>query len=320
MRPEVRAWFERRTSAAADWSPDVLAEAKGARAVDVILPALNEEATVGAIVTAVRSLTAGPARLVDQVVVVDTHSRDATAERARAAGAVVVTGADGPAGFSLERGKGEAMWRGLAATSGDIVVFVDADLRSFTPAYVIGLLGPLLTDPDVHLVKAVYDRPLVTGDVRIAAGGGRVTEILARPLVNALWPQLTGVAQPLSGEYAARRSLLEALPMPCGYGVEIALLADTLRTVGLDGIAQVDLGEREHRHQDATQLARMSAEILDAALRRADPQRVVYRPPETPALPVFSHEGGRFGVQEHGIQTVERPPLLSVSGYSQARR
>lgn len=320
MRPEVRTWFERRTSAAPDWDPDALAAAKGSRTVDVILPALNEEATVGAIVAEVRSLTAGPAPLVDQVVVVDTHSRDATAEQARGAGAIVVTGSEGPPGFALERGKGEAMWRGLAATSGDFVVFVDADLRSFTPAYVVGLLGPLLTDPGVHLVKAVYDRPLVAGDLRIAAGGGRVTEILARPLLNALWPQLAGVAQPLSGEYAARRSLLEVLPMPCGYGVEIALLVDTLRLVGLDGIAQVDLGEREHRHQDATQLARMSAEILDAALRRADPQGVVYRSPESPDLPVFSHEGGRFGVQEHGVQTLERPPLISVPGYARDRQ
>ena len=244
--------------------------------------------------------------LVDDLVVVDTHSRDATAERARDAGARVITSSDILPDVPLERGKGEAMWRGLAATSSDLVVFIDADLRSFRPDYVTGLLGPLLLDDGVHLVKAVYDRPLVAGDIRIAAGGGRVTEILARPLINALWPALSGVAQPLSGEYAVRRSLIETLPMPCGYGIELGLLVDTFRAVGLDGIAQVDLGEREHRHQDATRLSRMSAQILHAALTRADPLA-------WSMTRVSGHLAGlqprrwAFAVREHDIQTMERP-------------
>ncbi|MFN8126484.1 MAG: glucosyl-3-phosphoglycerate synthase [Candidatus Nanopelagicales bacterium] len=313
MRPDVRAWFDRRTSAAHDWPLDRLLDLKAGRSVDVILPALDEAETVGPIVESVRTLVS--AGLVDDLVVVDTHSRDATAERARDAGARVVTSSDILPEVPLERGKGEAMWRGLAATTGDLVVFVDADLRSFRPDYVTGLLGPLLTDDGVHLVKAIYDRPLVAGDVRIAAGGGRVTEILARPLINALWPALSGVAQPLSGEYAVRRSLIEALPMPCGYGIEIGVLVDTFRSVGLDGIAQVDLGEREHRHQDATRLSRMSAQILHAALTRADPEGQVYRPAAAATLPGFSHEDGVFAVREHDIQTVERPPLLSLPEY-----
>ncbi|MEI2715747.1 MAG: glucosyl-3-phosphoglycerate synthase [Candidatus Nanopelagicales bacterium] len=320
MRPEVRSWFDRRTSSASHWPLDRLLTAKGDATVDVILPALNEEATVGEIVASVRgALMTSACPLVDDLVVVDTHSADATAERAAAAGARVVSSADILPGVALERGKGEAMWRGLAATSGDLVVFVDADLRSFTPHYITGLLGPLLLDDGVHLVKAVYDRPLVSGDVRIAAGGGRVTEILARPLINALWPDLSAVAQPLSGEYAARRTLLEALPMPCGYGIEIGLLVDTYRSVGLDGIAQVDLGEREHRHQDATLLARMSAQILHAALIRADRGGAVYAPAAISALPVFSHDDGTFDVQEKPIQTVERPPLLTVPEYRESR-
>ncbi len=320
MRSEVRSWFDRRTSAAADWPLADLVAAKGDQRIDVILPALNEESTVGDIVATVRrELMAPGAALVDDLVVVDTDSIDDTAQRAAEAGARVVSSRSVLASIPLERGKGEAMWRGLAATHGDLVVFVDADLRSFTADYVTGLLGPLLLDADVHLVKAVYDRPLVAGDVRIAAGGGRVTEILARPLINALWPDLSGVAQPLSGEYAMRRALLELLPMPCGYGVEIGLLVDTYRTVGLDGIAQVDLGEREHRHQDATRLSRMSAQILHAALTRRDPRATVYEPPSEPTLPVFSHEGGVFGVQEHDIQTCERPPLLSVPEYLEER-
>ena len=316
MRPEVRSWFDRRTSAASDWPIDRLLAAKGTTRIDVILPALNEEATVADIVAVVRrDLMSAEFPLVDDLVVVDTDSVDATAQRATHAGARVVSSRDVLPHIPLERGKGEAMWRGLAATSGDLVVFVDADLRSFTADYVTGLLGPLLLQDDVHLVKAVYDRPLVAGDIRIAAGGGRVTEILARPLINALWPDLAGVAQPLSGEYAMRRSLLETLPMPCGYGVEIGLLVDTYRKVGLAGIAQVDLGVREHRHQDATRLSRMSAQILHAALTRCDAGGVVYSPPAHPTQPEFSHEGGVFGVNEHAIQTCERPPLLTIPEY-----
>jgi glucosyl-3-phosphoglycerate synthase len=259
------------------------------------------------------------APLVDDLVVVDSGSSDGTARAAAAAGARVVSGGDVLPLVPGVRGKGEAMWRGLAATSGDLVVFIDADLRSFTRQYVSGLLGPLLLDDGVHLVKAVYDRPLVAGGLRIAAGGGRVTEIMARPLINALWPELAGVAQPLSGEYAARRDLLQRLPFPCGYGVEMGLLIDAYRTVGVDGIAQVDLGQREHHHQDATRLARMSAQILHAALVRADPAGAVYRAPASPRLPSFHHDPAGFSVADHEVQTLERPPLLSLPAYRAGR-
>lgn len=320
MRPAAREWFDRRTSSAADWTVERLLAVKGTTRIDVILPALDEEETVGDIVTMVRAqLMSDAVPLVDDLVVVDSQSVDRTADVAAAAGARVVPIGSVLPSIPVERGKGEAMWRGMAATRGDIVVFVDADLRSFTPDYITGLLGPLLLDDGVHLVKAVYDRPLVADGQRIAAGGGRVTEILARPLINALWPDLSGVAQPLSGEYAMRRSLLELLPMPCGYGVEVGLLVDAYRAVGLDGIAQVDLGEREHRHQDASRLSRMSAQILHAALTRCDPSHLVYLPVAEPTLPEFSHEGDHFGVTEHAIQTCERPPLLSIPDYVAAR-
>jgi len=325
MRPDAQDWFTRRTSTASDWPLASLIEAKDGRTIDVILPALNEASTIGAIVRTVRQLMAGGSEvdsgtpLIDGVVVVDGDSSDETAAEATAAGATVINTSDVLADLSVQPGKGESMWRGLAATTGDIVVFVDADLRSFTTDYLTGLLGPLLTDDGVHLVKAVYDRPLVTSEVRIAAGGGRVTELLARPLINALWPGLAAVAQPLSGEYAARRSLLELLSFPCGYGVEVGILVDTFRTVGLDGIAQVDLGEREHRHQDATQLSRMSAQILHAALIRADQQQLVYQPPVEPSLASFSHDGEVLEISEHKIQTLERPPLLSVPSYLQSQ-
>ena len=316
MQSEAQEWFAARTSAANDWPVADLLVAKQAQRVDVILPALNEAATVGQIVSEVRSRLMQPGRpLVDALVVVDSGSTDGTAEVADAAGAHVVSIDDVLPEIPARDGKGEAMWRGLAATSGDIVVFVDADLRSFTAEYIIGLLGPLLLIDEVQLVKAVYDRPLITEQTRIAAGGGRVTEIMARPLINALWPQLAGVAQPLSGEYAARRSLLESLAFPCGYGVDIGILVDTFERYGLAGIAQVDLGQRQHDHQDASQLSRMSAQVLHAALTRIDAAGKVYAAPELTTLPSFSHDEAGFGVSVNEVQTRERPPLRSLVSY-----
>ncbi len=316
MQAAASEWFARRTSAAADWPLSAVLATKGNRTVDVILPAQDEAATVGQIVTEVReSLMTPEAALVDNLVVVDSGSTDATAEVARAAGAHVVGAGDPLPNLPVRDGKGEAMWRGLAATDGDLVVFVDADLRSFSPEYVVSLLGPLLEDDEIQLVKAVYDRPLVVGETQIAAGGGRVTEIMARPLINALWPELAGVAQPLSGEYASRRDLLETLNFPCGYGVEIGLLVDTYRRFGLAGLAQVDLGERKHEHQDASRLSRMSAQILHAALIRVDSDGDIYPAPDPVILPAFSHEKDRFGVTLHELQTAERPPLNSIPEY-----
>ncbi|MAT60084.1 MAG: glucosyl-3-phosphoglycerate synthase [Micrococcales bacterium] len=316
MQAAASEWFARRTSTAADWPLSAVLATKGNRTVDVILPAQDEAATVGQIVTEVReSLMTPEAALVDNLVVVDSGSTDATAEVARAAGARVVGAGDPLPNLPVRDGKGEAMWRGLAATDGDLVVFVDADLRSFSPEYVVSLLGPLLENDEIQLVKAVYDRPLVVGETQIAAGGGRVTEIMARPLINALWPELAGVAQPLSGEYASRRDLLETLSFPCGYGVEIGLLVDTYRRFGLAGLAQVDLGERKHEHQDASRLSRMSAQILHAALIRVDSDGDIYPAPDPVILPAFSHEKDRFGVTLHELQTVERPPLNSIPEY-----
>lgn len=316
MQAAASEWFARRTSAAADWPLSAVLAAKGNRTVDVILPAQDEAATVGRIVAEVReSLMTPEAALVDNLVVVDSGSTDATAEVARAAGARVVGAGDPLPNLPVRDGKGEAMWRGLAATDGDLVVFVDADLRSFSPEYVVSLLGPLLEDDEIQLVKAVYDRPLVVGETQIAAGGGRVTEIMARPLINALWPELAGVAQPLSGEYASRRDLLETLNFPCGYGVEIGLLVDTYRRFGLAGLAQVDLGERKHEHQDASRLSRMSAQILHAALIRVDSDGNIYPAPDPVILPAFSHEKDKFGVTLHELQTAERPPLNSIPEY-----
>lgn len=323
MRPDVERWLHRRTSAAGDWDAADLLARKGASRVSVVLPALDEEETVGAIVAAVhRSLVraGGGNGLVDELVVVDSGSSDRTPAEAARAGARVVHRGEVLPGIPVLPGKGEVLWRSLAATSGDLLVFVDADLRSFHPSYVVGLLGPLLTDPSVALVKAVYDRPFRLGNDVLPAGGGRVTELVARPLVNLYWPELAGVVQPLAGEYAARRGLLERLPFPTGYGVELALLVDTLEVAGLDAIAQVDLGERHHRHQDDAGLGRMASEILQVAHARLERSgRLGRGRPLNPTLAQFGRDGEALTVTTHDVELVERPPIVTVEGYSPAR-
>ena len=311
MHPAARTWFTRRTTAASDWPRARVQAHKGDQRVTVIIPARDEESTVGAIVAAIRAeLMSGSTPLVDDLVVVDSDSSDATARVAREAGARVVATTEVLPDIPTVAGKGEAMWRGLAATEGDVVVFLDADLRSFTPDYVVALLGPILSEPGVHLVKACYDRPLVSDGGRRVMGGGRVTELVARPLLNLHWPELAGVAQPLAGEYAVRRELIESLPIPCGYGVEFALLVDTAEKLGLDAVAQVDLGERRHRHQEDQRLGLMAAEIWQVALDRLDAGNVVRRPGDSIAEFTYGPDG--VTMTDHVVDVLVRPPLAEV--------
>ena len=203
------------------------------------------------------------------------------------------------------------LWKALYVATGDILVYVDSDLTDFGEHYLVGLLGPLLTDESVLMVKAFYDRPLL--DVA-AAGGGRVTELMARPLLAALKPELAGVVQPLAGEYAARRSLLEALPFAAGYGVETALLLDTVAAHGLDAVAQVDLGQRTHGHQDTAALGRMAATILHTVLRRLAPDIPLWTD-----LTQFYREDGLAVPVDAQITWPDRPPIATVPAYRTRR-
>ncbi len=310
MLPQtVATWLASHTSAMADWQTDDLRRQPGRPSIAVILPALNEAATVGTIVTAIREAHSGPGGLVSEVVVIDSGSTDATANVAAAAGARVVSKKDVLTAIPVAAGKGEAMWRGVAATSADIVVFVDADLQSFTPDYITALVGPLLTDDRIQLVKAIYERPLVAGDHVVPAGGGRVTELVARPLLNQFWPELTGVVQPLAGEYAARRTLLESLPFPTGYGVEFALMVDTYEQHGLAALAQVDLGVRVHRHHNDQGLGVMAAEILATAIHRKPGGAV---PSNPTSLTQFERTGEGYLPHDRPLATDERPPLRTL--------
>jgi len=318
MRDDVAAWFARRTWQPAPWSAADLAEAKAGRTVSVVLPALNEEATVGHVVAAVRPLAApvGPGLppLVDEILVIDGGSRDATPRRAAAAGARVVDRAAALPGVPLREGKGEVLWRSLAATRGDLLVFLDADLVDVEPGVVTGLLGPLLRAHGVHLVKGFYRRPLRLETAELGTGGGRVTELVARPLLARFAPELAGVVQPLGGEYAATRDLLESVPMAGGYGVEIGLLLDTLRTRGLDALAQVDLGVRKHRHRTLLDLGVTAAQVLATVLARAG----VDARPHPVELVQYTQHTGRWTPASHHVTVEDRPPMRTLR--AQGRR
>ena len=319
MRETTARWFEQRSSRADQWSLDRLLAAKAQTTVSVVLPALNEASTVGAIVETIRrDLVDVTVPLVDEVVVVDSGSTDSTARVARVAGAKVVHRDELIPSLPSVPGKGEALWRSLTATVGDVIVFVDADLLAFSSSMVRGLLGPFLTDESVAFVKASYDRPLADGTRIHAGGGGRVTELVARPLLNLHWPELAGFVQPLAGEYAARRTLLERLPFPTGYGVEIGLLIDALDAVGLDALAQVDLGERRHRHHDDQRLGRMATEIWQTALARMD--RSGAGPAVEPTLTQFVRSGNESIPVSHDVTALERPPMVDIAEYARLRR
>ncbi|MDX3103227.1 glucosyl-3-phosphoglycerate synthase [Nonomuraea angiospora] len=306
----IQEWYGPHSSTAAEWPVDALMLAKGSTTVSVILPARDEERTVGDIVRVIRRDLVERVPLVDEILVVDSNSIDATAERAREAGARVVAQNQVLSHLPPLTGKGEALWKGLAASRGDIVVFVDADLLDFGAHFVSGLVGPLLVDSDISFVKATYERPFTGEDgVVRRAGGGRVTELVARPLINMFWPELAGFAQPLGGEYAARREVLEQVPFVTEYGVEFGLLVDLLQLVGLDAMAQVDLGSRTHTHQSMSALGRMAGQIMLTAWSRLERQGRVM------AAQGPGHTMLQFGIDGADLVDVavaERPPLASL--------
>jgi glucosyl-3-phosphoglycerate synthase len=259
------SWLAERSWDRPAWTVAELHAAKGGRTISVVLPALNEQTTVGSVVESIEPLLGG---LVDELVVLDSGSTDETAIRALAAGARVVSREQAVPELQAQPGKGEALWRSLAATSGDVVAFVDSDLIDPDPMFVPNLVGPLLTVEGIHLVKGFYRRPLMIDGREDANGGGRVNELVARPLLAALRPELSWVLQPLGGEYAATRELLTSVPFAPGYGVDIGLLIDAHDRLGLDAIAQVNLGVRAHRNRPLNQLSSTSRQVVATLLSR----------------------------------------------------
>jgi glucosyl-3-phosphoglycerate synthase len=301
----VADWLARRTYAAGDFPLERLLAAKGATTVSVVLPAREVADTIGPILAALTPLC--DAGLLDELLVIDAASGDDTAAIARAAGAAVVQEADVLPEHGPARGKGDALWRAVHATHSDVVAFVDADSAAFDArGAVCGLLGPLLTDAEIAFVKGAYNRPLTVGVETVPEGGGRVTELLARPLLNLHVPELAGIVQPLAGEVAARRTLLEALPFPVGYGVEIANLIDALRHAGLDALAQVDLGERRNAHQPLHALSAMAYAVLVAAECRIHGDEAA-----AATLPlVRPRADGSLALTDVAVE--ERPPLRTL--------
>ncbi|MGL4305257.1 MAG: glucosyl-3-phosphoglycerate synthase [Mycobacteriaceae bacterium] len=285
------------------WSIPELVAAKAGRSVSVVLPALNEQETVADVVSTIRPLLGG---LVDELIVLDSGSTDDTATVARNAGATVISREQAVPELSPNPGKGEVLWRSVAASSGDVIAFVDSDLINPDPMFVPKLLGPLLTADGIHLVKGFYRRPLRISGAEDANGGGRVTELVARPLLAALRPELTAVVQPLGGEYAGTRELLSAVPFAPGYGVEIGLLLDTYHKLGLFGIGQVNLGVRKHRNRPLVELGVMSRQIVGTMLRRCGIED------SGAGLTQYFADGDTFTPRTSHVELADRPAMNTI--------
>jgi glucosyl-3-phosphoglycerate synthase len=293
--PVAQQWARARSFHHCRYSPSRLARERARRGVrvSVCLPARECASTVGAIVEALVGLREQD--VLDEVVVIDAASADGTAEVARGAGADVLQEAELMPDLGEVLGKGDAMWRGLSVLSGEVICFLDADTREFSPHYLAGLVGPLVCEqPEIEFVKAFYRRPFEHGGVSLAEGGGRVNHLLARPALELFYPQLGEFRQPLAGEVAARRELLERIPFATGYAVEIAMLIDVWREVGLEGMAQVDLEEHRNRHQPLAALTPMARTVLAALARRME------------------QEGRLTGIEIEELPS-ERPPLATAS-------
>ncbi len=329
MNMTVWEWFEQRSYHHRDFESLAQPSDNGAErpSVTLIFPARNVAGTIGTILTAVEALRVRTG-LPDQVIVVDADSPDGTADIARACGAEVYSENELMPGYGPGQGKGDAMWRALSVARGDIVMFADADTTDFKEHFIYGTLGPMLADPSIAFIKAAYRRPFKQGEEKIADGGGRVTELMAKPLLNLFHPELAGFAQPLAGEFAARRDLLANIPFFTGYGVEIGMLIDVYDQIGLAGMAQVELGTRQNRHQSLANLGRMSSVVLRTVAARAGLARALgggnidgaepglweLRQPDTYLHAVTTAEGLRL--DEHLNELIERPPLARLTGDS----
>ena len=319
----VDKWFAENTFHADEFK-DVaqLVEAKERQGITVslALPALNEEKTVGNVIRTIKRALMERTPLIDEIVLIDSDSTDHTREIAAELGVPVYIHQQLLPGLPPRRGKGEALWKSLLVTRGDIVVWIDTDIVNIHPRFVYGVLGPMLINPGIQFVKGFYRRPLRVGDKIQAGGGGRVTELMARPMLNLFYPALSGVIQPLSGEYGGRRAALEQVPFFSGYGVETGLLIDIYEKFGLDAIAQVDLLERVHHNQSLEALSKMSFAILQAVIRKLERRyQLAILEEVNKSMKLIRHKHGAYFLDVEDIAERERPPMLSMAEYK-ARR
>jgi glucosyl-3-phosphoglycerate synthase len=286
--------------------------------ISLALPALNEEQTVGKVIRTLQRALQRKAPLLDEIVLMDSDSTDRTRRIAESLGLPVYIHQQVLPQHGGRPGKGEALWKSLYVTRGDLILWIDTDIVNIHPRFVYGLLGPLLTRRDLMLTKGFYLRPIRVGRSVQAGGGGRVTELTARPLLNLFYPALSGLIQPLSGEYAGRRRALEQLPFSSGYGVEIGLLIDVLEQFGLGAIGQVDLEERIHHNQPLTALSRMSFAIIQTLTRKLDRRYGLELLKDiNRSMKIIRHRGQRFYLEVERIAERERPPMVTLPEYQQ---
>ena len=289
--------------------------------ITLALPALNEEATIGKIITTVKSRLVDDVPLLDEMVLIDSSSTDSTAAIARDLGLQVFNHPDILPQYGTFVGKGEALWKSLHVTKGDIIVWIDSDITDLHPKFVYGLLGPLLTQPQIGFVKGYYRRPLNMGTSMLSTGGGRVTELTARPLINLFYPQLSGLVQPLAGEMAGRRTLLESIPFFTGYGVETGLLIDILERHGLNHLAQTDLENRIHRNQDMISLSKMAFAIVQVVMKRLEDRRHIELLEEiNTTMKIIHYSPAELFLEVKEIKEHERPPMATIPEYALPRQ
>jgi len=280
------------------------------------IPTLNEEKTIGKEVLILRSELMERYPLIDEFAVIDSGSNDKTLEVAESYGADTYLASEILPEVGDKRGKGENLWKAIHQLKGDIICYVDADISNIHPRFVYGLVAPLIKQAEVQYVKAFYDRPLNYSSGLRSSGGGRVTEILIRPLFSLFYPELTNIIQPLSGEYAARREVLEMIPFPIGYGVETSHLLDLYEKFGLNAFAQTDLDRRVHRNQTTNALGKMSFGILQTFINRLHSQGKIDRVPDVETFyRRFEVEDGSYNQLVQEVVEEERPPMIEIDGY-----
>jgi glucosyl-3-phosphoglycerate synthase len=316
---KIESWLKSNTfHHSAFWDLNALVEEKQKQdlKISLCIPTLNEEKTIGKEIVIFKSELMQRYPLLDEITVIDSDSSDQTREVASAFGAQVFLSKDILKKYGEKRGKGENLWKAIYQLEGDIIVYIDADIKNIHPRFVYGLVAPLIYRPEIHYVKAFYDRPLASSQGSRPSGGGRVTEILIRPLFSLFFPELTALIQPLSGEYAVRRQVLDKIPFPIGYGVETSHLIDVYHRWGLQAIAQTDLDRRVHRNQHTRDLGKMAFGILQTFLKRLEALGILSNLPElSTTLRQFQVNNNLFEEIPLKIIEEERPPMIEIPEY-----
>jgi glucosyl-3-phosphoglycerate synthase len=320
----VDRWFAENTFSSAefeDLNRMAILKQQQKLTISLALPALNEEETIGEIIDTLRRTLVQEVPLIDEIVLIDSNSDDRTRDIAAEHDIPVYIHQEILPQYGSFVGKGEALWKSLYVLKGDIIAWVDTDIRNFHPRFVYGIIGPLLREPRLQYCKGFYRRPIHLGETVAAAGGGRVTELTARPLFNLFYPELSGVVQPLAGEYAARRSAIEAVPFFTGYGVETGLLIDLLEKHSLGALAQVDLQQRIHRNQELMPLSKMAFAIIQVIMKRLEErQRVQLLEPINQSMKLIRYaEDEGFHLEVRNIRDHERPPMNTIPEYRRIR-